>query len=177
MFTERGLGRMKRMQVAGERITSVSQANPKIYWTRPTDLFCRNLSNCGYCAHRTAAQTLGERAGRCGPSSTGLGHEPRPKRPRDGEDMRDGLALSPFEPDTIAMASAQAQRVVRGGQAGLTCRKRSRHTDRVILSPGARATPLGNATQLAMPRCQSERDKSVTLLAAQHRSLRRISEW
>jgi len=30
---------------------------------------------------------------------------------------------------------------------------------------------------LAMPRCQSERDKSVTLLAAQHRSLRRISEW
>ena len=88
-----------------------------------------------------------------------------------------GLALTPFEPDTIAMASAQAQRVVRAGQAGLACRKRSRHTVRVILSPGARATPLGNATQLAMLISQPERDKSVTLLGAQHRSLRRISEW
>jgi len=84
----------KQVQVG--QYMSVSQANPKIYWTRPTDLFCHNLSNCDYCAHRTAAPTLGERVGRSGASSTCVWHEPRPKRRRDGSDMRDGPGGHPI---------------------------------------------------------------------------------
>jgi len=83
----------------------------RIYWTRPTDLFCHNLSNCGYCAHRTAAAALGERVVRSGPSSTGLGNEPRPKRRRDGEDMHDGAFRSPIRLSPTAMSSARSQPV------------------------------------------------------------------
>jgi len=62
-----------------------------------------------------------------------------------------GLAHIPFELFTECDG-------FRAVPAGLAWRKRSRHVARTTLSPGARAAPLGIATQLAMPRAQQKRD-------------------
>ena len=156
-------------------LTSVSQANPKIYWTRPTDLFCHNLSNSGYCAHRTAAPTLGERVGRSGPSSTGLGHEPPPNRRRGGEDMRDGAFRSPIRIlSPTASSFARSQPVSFGETSqGISVEQ---------LSRGARGQQ--RAGRRRNSRC-CWRSQSVTVLVTsvtlilrqRHRYLRRISVW
>jgi hypothetical protein len=77
-----------------------------------------------------------------------------------------GMSLTPFE----SVTDSDGFRAV---PAGLACRKRSRHSGRTILSPGARATTRGKAAQMAMPLTQQKCDTFHThvtlILSERHR--------